>query len=85
MRVVTALVSLVLVSVLGVATTFAAAGFYVGDGDASEVEQTLYGILDATAGPMFAGLIFVAFLAFVASIAIVARSSMTAGRGGIGR
>ncbi|MEY7847917.1 hypothetical protein AB7C87_01765 [Natrarchaeobius sp. A-rgal3] len=75
------LASLILIAILGVATTVAAAGFYAGDGDATGVEQALFGTLETISAPLFGALILLLFVVFVVSIALVARDSTYGGGG----
>ena len=77
MKAVGNLASLLLVSLLAVTMTAAASAFYVGDEDATNVEQTLFSTLDTVAPPIVVTLVFVLFVAFVGSIALVAYRAVT--------
>ncbi|MEY7850903.1 hypothetical protein AB7C87_17085 [Natrarchaeobius sp. A-rgal3] len=62
-------------------TTIAAAGFYAGDGEATDVEQALFGTLETISAPLFGALILLLFVVFVVSVAIAARDSTYGGGG----
>ncbi|RQG89318.1 hypothetical protein [Natrarchaeobius chitinivorans] len=75
------LASLILVAILGVATTVAASGFYAGDGEATDVEQAIFGTLGTVSAPLFGALILLLFAVFVVAIALSARDSTYGGGG----
>jgi len=67
-------------SVLAVMFSVATLEFYPGGEEASDLEATLYGVLEAIVGPLFVGLILLTFVAFVAAIARSGLLSTKAGR-----
>ena len=76
--------SLLIVATLGIAMSYAAAEFYAGE-EATGLESTVMGILDAVGGPLFAALILLLLVAVVASAAAIAASVLRpTSRGGGG-